>query len=153
MSDFHRVGTFHEKFGLDNVTYRGASPRTLPDDVTEFRLSFMLEELNEICEAAGFMITWDDDHPRIIKRAFPEVSLPKIADGLIDLSYVTLGTAHLYRLPWDELFIEVQRANMDKRRAKKSFESKRGHVMDVVKPNGWMPPDIEKVLRKYGWRG
>lgn len=155
MSDFHRVGAFHEKFGLDNVTYRGASPRGLPPDVEGFRLNFMLEELRETATAAGFQLINDHDQGhRFIPLVDPgPQNIPQIADGLIDLAYVTLGTAHLHRLPWDELFIEVQKANMEKRRAKKSFESTRGHVMDVVKPAGWQPPNIEKVLRKYGWRG
>jgi predicted HAD superfamily Cof-like phosphohydrolase len=73
-----------------------------------------------------------------------------MGDALIDLVYVALGTADLMGLPWEKMFEEVQRANMAKERAKSADESMaktgRGHVLDVVKPAGWTPPDHLPIL-------
>ena len=49
-------------------------------------------------------------------------------------------------LPWPQLWDEVQRANMAKERAKHAGESKRGSALDVVKPEGWVPPDVAGAL-------
>lgn len=74
-------------------------------------------------------------------------------------SYYTIGSiAYRVRntalirmgLPWQDLWDEVQRANMAKERGP---TDKRGHSLDVRKPLGWEPPDIEGVLRRHGWDG
>ena len=80
--------------------------------------------------------------------------LPKIADALVDLVYVALGTAHLHGFPWAALFAEVQRANMTKERAKPDgSDSARGSSFDVVKPEGWRGPAMVEVLMRAGWKG
>lgn len=93
----------------------------------------MREELDEFCE--GLI---DDDHA-------------KMADALVDLVYVAMGTAHLLGYPWEQLWEEVQAANLRKRRAATADESKRGSTHDVVKPHGWTPPAIEAILQSWGW--
>lgn len=50
---------------------------------------------------------------------------------------------------WDELWTDVQRANMSKVRAERPSDSKRGSVWDVVKPAGWIAPRTEEILAKY----
>jgi predicted HAD superfamily Cof-like phosphohydrolase len=50
---------------------------------------------------------------------------------------------------WDEMWADVQRANMSKVRAERAVDSKRGSVWDVVKPRGWVPPDTDGILAKY----
>lgn len=52
-------------------------------------------------------------------------------------------------LPWHDLFDEVQRANITKERATGTDDprSKRGSAWDIVKPEGWTPPDIPGVFR------
>lgn len=50
---------------------------------------------------------------------------------------------------WNELWDDVQRANMSKVRAKKASESKRGSAWDVVKPEGWQGPKTEQILGKF----
>lgn len=133
MSNFDDVGNFHERFGLDNVTHRGAGPRAVPPDLLKFRIEFMHEELREFEDAAA-----------VGDQA-------KMADALIDLVYVALGTAHVYGFPWHLLWNEVQRANMTKERATRETASARGGEWDVVKPSDWKPPDIESVLAEYGF--
>jgi predicted HAD superfamily Cof-like phosphohydrolase len=133
---FEDVGDFHEKFGLP--CYRqGTMPHFPPVDVIQFRFRFMEEELTEFAEACT------------------EDNLAKAADALVDLVYVALGTAHLMGVPFDQCWAEVQRANMTKVRASGADDplSKRKHSLDVVKPQGWTPPDIEGVLRQEGWDG
>lgn len=146
-SDFDSVGDFHQKFGLDNTTHQLTSPHEISDDLRDFRIAFLLEELTELCEGYGLELNYE-----ITANGKPP-DLARVADALVDLSYVTLGLAHMHGLPWPELFAEVQRANMTKERAKADgSNSTRKSGFDVVKPEGWTPPDIEGVLKKAGWQ-
>jgi len=129
MTQFDMVGEFHVKFGLPTVA--DGPPRPLTDHEFEFRSRFMREELDEYEDAVA------------------EGDLAKAADALVDLVYVVLGTAHLHRFPFDEVFAEVQAANMRKVRASSAEESRRGSALDVVKPEGWTSPDVEGVLRRH----
>lgn len=129
MSLYADVCKFHRKFGLDHPG-DGKAPQLLDAETQSFREKFLDEELSELAEA------------------WAERDLPKAADALVDLVYVALGTAALMRLPFDECWVEVQRANMAKERALGADDprSTRGHRLDVVKPAGWTPPDIAGVL-------
>lgn len=118
---------FHSKFGLDAAT----TPSIREHSLMKFRLDFLKEELNEILEG------------------YEEQDLEKVADGLVDLVYVAIGTAELMGLPWDQLWDEVQKANMAKERALKTTDSKRGSAFDVVKPEGWQPPNLQQHLTNY----
>jgi predicted HAD superfamily Cof-like phosphohydrolase len=132
-SNFDDVGNFNEKFGLDNVTHYPIGPRDVPDEVIKYRIKFMEEELDE------FVFGYDErDHAQM-------------ADALVDLAYVVFGTAHMLGYPWQELWNEVQRANMTKVRAASASMSKRNSALDVVKPPGWTPPHITEILRDHGW--
>ena len=50
-------------------------------------------------------------------------------------------------LPWQELWDDVQRANMAKERG----TTKRGNVVDVMKPAGWQPPKTQEILVSHGY--
>ncbi len=130
-SNFDDVGDFHEKFNLDSVTHHGAGIRFVPPDLLRFRIEFLREELREFEEAADAGDT------------------AKMFDALLDLTYVAMGTAHLHGFPWQVGWDEVQRANMSKERAHAAGDSKRGSTWDVVKPDGWKPPDIEGIVDAY----
>lgn len=133
-SNFDDVGAFHEKFGLDNVTFRGTGPREYEDSTLTFRTRFLEEELEEFIEAWG-----EDDEARMF-------------DALLDIAYVAMGTAHLMGFPWQAGWDAVQAANLRKvRAAVDGSDSKRGSSLDVVKPEGWEPPDIVAVLRRFGF--
>lgn len=164
VSDFDRVGQFHEKFGLANVTHhQPCAAHEIMRELVEFRLKFLLEELLEIAEGYGYELEENEfstERPFQFARkhlmpgdAAPRQDLPKIFDGLIDLVYVALGTAHLHHFPWAEGFAEVQRANMQKVRAQRAADSTRGSTFDVIKPAGWTPPNIIEVLMRKGWKG
>lgn len=127
------------------------------DDVKAFRNKFGLgcpTVPQLLCEAAfELRSTLIDEELREFKEAHDIGDLAEAADALVDLVYVVLGTAIEMGLPWDELWKDVQRANMDKIRATSSEESKRGSAMDVIKPVGWKPPQgariIERAVRRY----
>ncbi len=131
MTMFNMVGQFHTKFGLPTA-YKGP-PRWLSPEELEFRIRFIREELDEYLEG-------------VLSK-----DMAKAADALVDLVYVVLGTAHFHAFPFDEIFAEVQRANMAKERSSGDSDprSKRGSSLDVVKPVGWTPPDVEGILRRY----
>lgn len=148
-SDFHDVGEFHEKFGLDNCTHHEPGPREVPADLVEFRAQFLAEELEETLHAMGFkgaMVTLG------LRDIDAKIDHEKVFDGLIDLNYVSHGTAHLFGYPWAQGWAAVQRANMAKERAKEARQSARGSVWDVIKPAGWQPPDIKGLLERWGFR-
>lgn len=136
MTTFQLVAEFHRKFGLPVTPGIGCASwdrraPALPDpDTFLFRLQFMYEELNEIL------------------AAYRAGDLAKVADGLADLDYVLAGTAHFLGVPHDDVVREVHRANMAKERAAGAADarSSRGSALDVVKPEGWAPPDVAGVL-------
>ena len=63
-------------------------------------------------------------------------------DGIVDLLYVTLGTAVAFGIDVAPFFAEVHRSNM----------AKTGGGLDaggkVTKPPGWVAPDIAGVLER-----
>ena len=109
------IKKFHEKFGL---AYDGP-PRDLPDELLEFRIRFMQEELEEYID--------NDDREKKL-------------DALVDLAYVLLGTAYQHGFTkFEEAWRRVHEANMKKVRADKiSMKTgSRDPQFDVVKPPGW----------------
>lgn len=137
---FNDVREFHRKFGLPFHGERMVAekpdcipPHLLDPSTNDFREKFMQEELDEY------------------KLAVAQGDLAKAADALCDLVYVALGTAHMMHVPFIRCWFEVQRANMQKERASSAEDARsvRGHVLDVVKPKGWTPPNIPAALREY----
>lgn len=122
--EYHDVQAFHQKFGVSMAKVASLLGR----EAFEFRLKFMQEELDE----------FNMDHE--------DGDLHGAADALVDLVYVAVGTALIMGLPWDTLWAEVQRKNMEKERATRADQSKRGSKFDVVKPAGWTPPDHTTAL-------
>jgi predicted HAD superfamily Cof-like phosphohydrolase len=163
VTDFSDVGDFHRKFGLPFVEasssrITNAGPKEVPRDLALFRLVFMLEELGELLEAMGGHFVDNnphaDDSPMSVGVWLPDdfkIDHAKAFDALMDEAYVTYGFAHLLGYPWAAGWEAVQRANMAKERATKTTSTERGGTWDVVKPEGWTPPDIEGVLALYGF--
>jgi len=133
MSEHHDVGEFHQKFGLHQTNDTTPHPMAVPKELFDFRVKFMEEELKEFKDAAA-----EGDHAGMF-------------DALMDLTYVACGFAHLMGYPWQEGWDLVQTANMSKVRAQRSEESERGGIWDVVKPEGFQPPDIEGLLATYNF--
>lgn len=78
-------------------------------------------------------------------QALIENDLAAIADGVIDLLYVTIGTAIELGLPIEALWAEVHRTNVAKAGGPIREDGKQ------LKPPGWTPPDIAGVLTIYGY--
>jgi predicted HAD superfamily Cof-like phosphohydrolase len=123
---FQDVQEFHDKFGL-YANHIG--PYELPAEIEAVRTKFLFEELNEYLEA----------------RKKGDVAGQ--FDALIDLIYVAVGHIVLRGFPFYEGWRRVQQANMAKVRAERPDQSKRGTSFDVVKPEGWTPPDLASLLR------
>lgn len=124
IDQFALVKAMHEHFGIPLQQ----TPGLLDEETMNFRLKFLAEELNE---------TWE---------AWENADLESLADGLIDLCIVALGTAAMMGLPFNDMFVEVHEANMRKVRVEHPAESKRGHGFDLKKPVDWKGPDLRKFL-------
>ena len=130
-TNFEDVGDFHTKFGLPSNNEDFAGPRIVSQETMAYRIKFLEEELEELRAAAE-----TSNHPEMF-------------DALLDLAYVAMGTAHFLGYPWQAGWDRVQAANMQKVRAKSADESKRGNANDVVKPEGWEPPNFDDLLVFY----
>lgn len=114
------ISDFHQRF---NIAYSGP-PRHLPQDLVEFREKFLWEEATEYALA-----------PDLAHRF----------DALIDSVYVAIGSAHLHGFDFYEGWRRVHASNMLKVRASCASDSLRNSTHDVVKPQGWQPPNLEDL--------
>ena len=135
MSNFNDVVAFHEKFEVPVLNVPGFLSELAPD-AAKFRVGFLQEELDEF------------------KKSLEDKDLVGAYDALLDLVYVAYGTASMMGLNdemWQELWNNVQTANMSKVRATSASQSKRGTSLDVVKPVGWVSPETKhaETLAKY----
>ena len=121
MSYFKDVQKFHKEVLLD--------PEWDEANLLGKRVDFMHEELNEFILAAG-----NND-------------VVGMADALADLVYVALGTADILDLPFDDIWVAVQGANM----RKVPGPTKRGNKVDARKPEGWVGPEatIAMLIKNY----
>lgn len=119
------IEEFHQKFQLH---YDGP-PRQLPPPLSIFRQKFMKEELDEYAYANA------------------KGELEGQLDALVDLMYVALGTAYLQGFDLREAWRRVHEANMKKVRVTLASQSKRKSTFDVVKPEGWTPPDLSDLVK------
>jgi len=68
--------------------------------------------------------------------------LVKIADGAADAIVVILGTMVTYGIDLRPIWDEVHRTNMLKKGGKKRADGK------LLKPEGWKPPEIERLIKE-----
>lgn len=125
------VAEFHRKFNLP-VSREGRKAELLSPELQEYRINFLREELQEFITACH------------------ACDLEAAADALVDLAWVAIGTAHYMGLPFDALWYEVKRANLDKVLGTKySLDHKRGPVETIRKPVDWQPPQLEKIIELW----
>lgn len=122
----NHVAEFHDKFEVPTLDV----PGFLDKETMQFRINFLQEELDEI------------------KKAYKAGNLEDFLDGLVDLVWVALGTAHVCCLPFNQAFDEVYAANMRKVKAETALSSKRGFGGDIVKPEDWQGPNIKRILAR-----
>jgi predicted HAD superfamily Cof-like phosphohydrolase len=159
MSSINDVARFQEKFGF----IPNREPNFLAGEQMKERLDFLLEELKEFAEACGYYL--DDGKDGALRIEFARdrelpTDLEKALDGLVDLSYVTLGTANMmgfhneipapvssrFATIWWEAWTRVHKANMAKKRVTDVSQSKRGTLRDTYKPAGWVAPSFKDLL-------
>lgn len=109
-----------DKFRL---TYEGLARHLSPDE-KQFRLVCLTEEITEYREAK----TKADEF-----------------DALLDLLVFTIGTMLRQGFPIETGFNRVMAANMLKQRAMVRTESKRDFELDLIKPPGWVSPDLSDL--------
>ena len=144
-SHLEDVRRFHQKFGLLDG---GTKPGLLTQRKMRERVECILEELMELCEASGLALTGNRTNDKLtVEIVQKEQDLPAQADALIDLEYFCHGTSVMLGLPQEKLWSDVQRANLSKVRG----VGKRGHAFDCVKPEGWVGPRGEEILKAAGW--
>jgi predicted HAD superfamily Cof-like phosphohydrolase len=119
---FEDVKEFQTAFKLP-VGDRPHLPKN--EDERQLRIKLLEEEFNEYLAAE----VRDD--------------LVEVADALADIIYIACGTAVSYGIPLDKVFAEVHRSNMAKLVDGKPIYREDGKVM---KPQGWQPPNIERIL-------
>jgi predicted HAD superfamily Cof-like phosphohydrolase len=133
------VGDFQQKFEIPRLR----KPGFLSHDEMKFRINFLKEELNEFIQAYG------------------KADLEEALDALIDLEYVLLGTAILMGFAgppplgaktkrgtiWNAAWERVHKANMKKVKVTKIEDSKRESLLDIIKPEGWKPPQFKDLLQ------
>ena len=117
MTIYESVQRMHRQFGAPTPKF----PRALEPHRIRERIRMCNEEL---CELAQAETLYDQ------------------ADAVVDLVVFALGTADLMGIDFDGCFGEVMRANM----AKESRPTDRGQF-DLVKPEGWTPPDLAPFLQ------
>jgi len=66
--------------------------------------------------------------------------------GIADLLFESFWTLALMNVRVEPLFAEVHRTNM----AKEGTDNTR-HDGKILKPPGWKPPDLERLLKEQGW--
>lgn len=121
------VREFQKKFGQE---YSGPV-REMPASVASLRKKLLLEELTELVVA--------------IDRG----ELDEILDALVDMQYVLTGTIIAQGMSdvFNEAFMRVHRANMAKISAASRHDSKRDSALDIVKPEGWVKPDLTDLVQ------
>lgn len=140
---FDDVADFHRKFGIQ---YDGPS-RALPADLQEFRNNTIKEELDEYLDAQAYykQAVAEGD----VKQQAMEVAA--MMDALLDLIYFASGTLQLHGFKHpQEAWRRIHSANMSKELASEKNPSKRGgEGFDIVKPAGWVAPDLSDLVADY----
>ena len=126
-SFFDDVRAFHRKF---DIGYDGPPRFPLDPGLAEFRLKRLQSEFREHLDA--------------VNAGQPDGAF----DGLIDLVYIALGTCDLHGWDFNEGWRRVHAANMRKVKADSTNVSKFGFNQDIVKPDGWTPPDLSDLVRE-----
>jgi len=120
MDWYKDVLDFHKKFDSDI----GESPSIPSPDVKKLRIKLIKEETKEL------------------KDALQKKDIVATADAIVDLLYVTIGTAIACGIDPRPVWDEVQKANMAKEGGGKREDGK------IMKPAGWQEPDVKSIIEE-----
>ena len=121
-SYFNDVCSFHKVCSLPVES----TPKIPTDERVALRQRLINEEYEELVEALD------------------EQDLAHIAKEAADVIVVVLGTMAEYGIPFDEVWDAVHKSNMAK--VGEDGMVARREDGKVLKPDGWKPPDIEKII-------
>jgi len=121
----HDIGEMHRKYGVNQWV-----EKTLEDGdfdklrkFLEFRMNFLDEELGET------------------KEAIANGDASEVVDGLIDLCVIAIGTMDAFGVDPRASWNRVHKANMAKEVGVKESRPNPLGLPDMVKPEGWQPPE------------
>lgn len=126
-------------------------PTVPSDNIVRLRAKLIIEEAIEYLEATYGKV-FDDIKLELrdrLEHKKLKVDIIEIADALSDIDYVSEGARLAFGINGKEIADEVQRTNMAKF-GPGSWKREDGKAM---KPEGWLPPDIKKLLIEQGWGG
>lgn len=131
------------------------APCAIPDDRLLLRMRLISEEVGELlCALTGHHGKTEKAYKMQLKALVDHMfetrgpfDMVEVADGCVDSHVVISGTALEAGIPEDEVYMEVHKTNMAKKGGPVREDGKQ------LKPDGWIAPNIKKVLRKAGWEG
>lgn len=141
------VREFHQTFGHPTPT----TIDTQDQKTRELRVSLIAEELLELCDGLGLILTIANTEPLngpiVTIKQNPnraEVDMVEVADALADLDYVVAGANVVFGLPAERIINEVHASNMSKLGEDgKPIYREDGKILKG--PNYWKP-DIVSIL-------
>lgn len=110
------------EFEFETGGHIGERPQLPPEDVQRLRRKLIEEESLEVFEAMN------------------AEDLVGIADGLVDLIYVAVGTAVAYGIDLAPIWEEVHHSNLQKTNGPSRADGK------VLKPDNWIPPNVAGLI-------
>lgn len=131
------INDMHAKFGVHEWVKRKVAEGDLESlhKFMQFRIAFLKEELEET------------------EKAYGELDMEEIVDGLIDLCVVAIGTLDSFGIDAHRAWDEVHAANMSKEPGVKPSRPNPLGLPDLIKPEGWTAPThennvgiLEKIL-------
>lgn len=160
-----QVIEFHQQFDHPILP----TPQVPPPARTRVRMRLLFEELCEAFEAVGMAVpnSVRGTMTTVIDESLIRVDLVKLADALGDLDYVSEGTRLECGIEGGGVADEIHRTNMNKRvvcaacggcgddhqggkcptcRGKGRILLRRADGK-TLKPSGWTPPEIDRVLQ------
>lgn len=113
---------------------------TVPEpEIIGLRIELIQEEVNE--ELLPRLEALRAQGSRLSARQREDL-LAAVADDIVDSVYVIVGTASALGIDIEPVWEAVQRANMAKLTGPIREDGKQ------LKPEGWTPPDINKIIRE-----
>lgn len=120
---------------------------SMPDlDTRMLRVRLIAQELRELCHALGVYLHLDttlseDDSIQIVEAPLPTVGLKEVYDGVLDILYVTLGTAVAVSLQVQPGWEEVQRSNLTK-----FIDGHRAPSGKWIKGPSYSPANLQPII-------
>jgi len=119
---YQDIVDFHEQVMKDNFLKR---PHIPEGKLKRLRIELIIEEV-----------------ARELLPAMRTDDLVKIADGIGDSIVVLIGAAITYGIDIRPIWDEIHRTNMLKKDGDTRADGKK------LKPKGWKPPEIEKIIKE-----